>query len=387
MITFIGGRPGSGKSYYTIDLIHKKFLSKEEPFHLYLYQNLAKFNVDLLNYKLKQKNRDIKVYNFDFHKYMNHVKNMYSIHMDKDRTEEDLVQYSKDHKLYKALIIIDEAHLYLDKRDKYITFLLTYHRHWDTDIYILSQQMNLIHYKNLATIENYIIAQRRTLSLKSNKFKYFHYSNEQFTKDNIDQQEELSINEDYFEYYQSGGGIRAKNIYKPLYIKMGLALVVVSLAVLLFIKLFFGFIEETGGGDYLGSEEQKKVSSVNNVGSSVIKTSMKNIASYDNVFLELECSFYKDINYCIVMNDRDNYINKQDIPAYKADYVFSKMLEQGYKYNYSHYTGTIQGVQFFRYEYIVDPLIIYTYFNKWYKEDMNKDKPKESERGFSLSLS
>ena len=249
--TLVSGLPGSGKSYLAVKLISDRCISSVDITNYpdFLYTNIADFDHDLLVSRSKKAysklNLDVKLKSFDLDIDLlyKHLSEMKSIRFDskknKEEAESEMIIYAKKHKLYNCMIIIDEFHHYFIKPDSVWSFLITYRRHFNCELILITQAYNQIH-QTYTTHEVYIVAHRRAHAISNN----LNYSEVTFLPrdGNIDWKRNpgtrfsLSPDPKIFELYSSGGSVGVKRgIYK--YFKY------VFVFVVLFIILMFYFVK------------------------------------------------------------------------------------------------------------------------------------------------
>jgi len=174
MISYFLGIPGSGKTYYSVNVIYQNFLKdtsslkkkkKELSFkkdYKYCYTNINEL-------KFKKLKNTIKLDFDDFFKKLTLLHRMYSIDKASDK---ELIEKAKELKLYKILFVIDEAHNYFDVNKPVLVWWLTYHRHLYHDIFLITQNLSLINPKYKPLAERFYRA--KPISLSFNK-QYFYY--------------------------------------------------------------------------------------------------------------------------------------------------------------------------------------------------------------------
>lgn len=238
-ISYITGIPGSGKSYFAVYQIYKEFLEKpkkkgffsfkkqlpKESKYLFLYTNINQFKFEL-------KDNFIPFDNIDFNFKLNTLYQVYKSVDGKDDTL--LIEKAKELDLYKALIVLDEAHNFLnDKEDEVLKWWLTYHRHIYQDIILITQDFSLIAtgYKSIA--EYFYKAIPAQLRLFKNKFRYQQFSSYKlYDKDLVNRKGiHIPILPEVFALYHSGDKTSTKSFIRQL----------IVIGIMIFILLFIGF--------------------------------------------------------------------------------------------------------------------------------------------------
>lgn len=238
-ISYITGIPGSGKSYFAVYQIYKEFLEKpkkkgflnfkkEKPKtskYLFLYTNINQFKFEL-------KDNFIPFDNTDFNFKLNTLYEVYKSVDGKDDTL--LIEKAKELDLYQVLIVLDEAHNFLnDKEDEVLKWWLTYHRHLYQDIILITQDFSLIAtgYKSIA--EYFYKAIPAQLRLFKNKFRYQQFSSYKlYDKDLVNRKGiHIPILPEVFALYHSGDKTSTKSFIRQL----------IVICIMIFILLFIGF--------------------------------------------------------------------------------------------------------------------------------------------------
>lgn len=181
---------------------------------------LDQYELDLIAYKkhLKQNKSNAER--------LNDLKKHY------DKTVKDAGVYDI---FIDSLIIIDEFHLYFEERsDEVLIRFLSYHRHFDIDMYLITQNKNLINKKYLSFVETMYVAYPASKRIFSKAFRYKKYASYQEYHGNIMGTTSFSLKKKVFELYSSG----SNTIGKSYFSKMAMPIVVVlSLSVLAYIYL------------------------------------------------------------------------------------------------------------------------------------------------------
>lgn len=172
--------------FYTKEQLKKYETEKEE------FENQKLEHENYLNKKQRQKERETQL-------------------------KEDYDNYVKSKGLYQkyqdSLIIIDECHLYFELKpnDKLIRFL-SYHRHFNIDLYLITQNKNLISKLYLSFIETMYVAYPASKRFFSKSFRYKKYASYQEYHANIMGNTSLKLTEKIFSLYSSGSNVVGKSI-------------------------------------------------------------------------------------------------------------------------------------------------------------------------------
>ena len=227
MIAYYLGIPGSGKSYagvYTIfnnfsdDPKAKKDLKKD---YISCFTNINQFNFD------KVKN----VYKFDFNQFYKHLTSLHRLYKKKE-PDSVLIEKAKEFNIYKTLFVIDECHNFFDREDAVLVWWLTYHRHLYHDIFLITQNLALVHSKYKPLAEAFYMARPSSLKLSNKNFQYVYYTDKRLSKDSRVNIVKYPKVKEVFELYHSGDEVKSKNVV--------LHFVVIS-AVLLLILFIAGY--------------------------------------------------------------------------------------------------------------------------------------------------
>ena len=248
---YIVGVPGSGKSYFAVYKLwslflyepKKTFISKfikppAKPEYLYCYTNINEFKFEL----------DDRFIKFDFDEFYSGLETLHALYINQ-ATDKEINEKAKELKLYKVLIVLDEAHNFLKaKEDNLLVWWLTYHRHLHHDIYLITQDLSLIsnEYKRIA--EKFYRAIDSSKRLFSSKFKYAYYSSykmnisDRVNSFNIN----IPFNPEVFNLYHSGANSKSRSIVL-FYVVCAAFLVIVTCALFYnsFTSLFVQDIEQT----------------------------------------------------------------------------------------------------------------------------------------------
>ena len=232
MVSLVVGFPGSGKSYYAVKKIYDILSSlKPQTFDI-IYTNIGGIKFDYFpNSKVKFK----KLKENQLLEYLNECYKLYELYKNENSVDEYLIKYSKEQDFYNALIVFDECHDFFSNQDKIKIFWLTYHRHLNHEIILLTQNKTLIHSKYRAIPELFIEAQPRSKKLFSNTLNYKHYSSFAMRKADLFNTSSIKTDQEIFKLYQSGN----KSTQKSIIVKF---IVILTFGLLLAIFLFYNLI-------------------------------------------------------------------------------------------------------------------------------------------------
>ena len=317
MIDLTTGVPGSGKTYRIVAKIYDLITSKEKKYK-HIFTNINGLDYDKCNklageidYVLPFEFPDLKKeidLEFSYHQKSKNIVSSSSIPLKFDyKTDEELSYFSefqlKDYEdrkreyelqrdvlnkeleeqkqlkenyddylkslgvfeLYShSLIVIDECHLYFeDRADEKLIRFLSYHRHFDLDLDLITQNKNLINKKYLSFIETMYVAYPASKRFFSKVFRYKKYASYQEYHANIIGTESLKLSQNIFELYSSGSNKLGKTVISKFFLPP----LIIALAAFLFF-------------DYFVSSKEEKLSSLDdantsNISNSVVKPDKK----------------------------------------------------------------------------------------------------------------
>lgn len=234
MVDLVVGVPGSGKTYYSVDKIYK-LITAEKKKYKHIYTNINGFNYDKANeiadikdYVKPFEFEDLNIHiqdEFQFFNLQKSKKLKKNIPLKKDEDSESIIEpelivdYDDECKakgIYApyadSLIIIDECHLYFeDKIDDPKIRFLSYHRHFNIDIILITQGKGLIHKKYLSFVETMYFALSGAKRFFSTRFRYRKYASYQEYAQNLIETISISLNPKVFELYNSGATVVSKS--------------------------------------------------------------------------------------------------------------------------------------------------------------------------------
>ena len=251
MVTYVLGVPGSGKTYYAV---YKIFQMKDQ--YSFVYTNIF----------LKEYSDNIIQFDFDnFYKIISIAYDMYR----NKQTDEDINTFLKQNNYYNCVFFIDEAHNFLSKKDDVLIWWLTYHRHLYHDIFLVTQNLDLIDKRYLSIGEVFIKAVQSSLRLAPNTFFYNKYPNYRLSEKF--ETEKLPKKKDIFDKYTSGDSVRSKNIIFK-YSLFFLFFLVLAIVFFIILKQFV-----LSGSSHSASNDSSSV-----VTSSSISSSDSNVTDNDS---------------------------------------------------------------------------------------------------------
>jgi hypothetical protein len=194
LITYLFGKPGSGKSYKAITLILEALKTKPVFSNIELTRYVAGY---------KQLDKDL------MKDWLSYIEDIYITAQEELTSEEDIYKKLRDKDICDCAIFIDEAHIYGFndvKKKGFLMFFLSLQRHVNLDIYLITQTK-----KQLASVfhdlgDVVILAISATERLLPNVFEYRYFSHVDNIKnpDDAFRNEKLISKQEIFEYYTSG---------------------------------------------------------------------------------------------------------------------------------------------------------------------------------------
>ena len=324
MIDLTTGVPGSGKTYRIVSKIYDICTSKKRKYK-HIFSNVNGLDISKCN-QLADESDFVQALNFEDLKkdmisefnYHQHSKTLdpdfltisvkndkfkLSEHQDDKLSDDILLLQDYDNfvkskgifsKYQNSLIIIDECHLYFeDKADDVLIRFLSYHRHFDIDIDLITQNKNLINKKYLAFIESMFVALPASKRFFSKKFRYRKYASYQEYSSNIAGMESLKLSEKVFTLYNSGSNV----VGKSMFLKMFLPAIILSIITF----LAYTYIQDT----YFPSTSNKVKNEINStkLTSSVAKASKIIPIASDDVSLADDDTLGKTFYFVTCFSD------------------------------------------------------------------------------------
>jgi hypothetical protein len=215
-IYIIEGKPGSGKTYYSVNHLLRKYYSFDNCIDEYvpkadilIISNIDNLQVDHTDFEnLLEKSKLEDVFNI-----------------------EKVSKLRRENKYRSIVFVIDDAQKWFHTKfyDKDVFYFFQYHRHEGIDIYLIVQDADSLprQIKNLA--ETYIHACSRTLTSKM-AFRYKFISNNEIIKSKI-----IKKNQDIFKMYRSMAAVEV-DAPQPVFYKY------IAVAVVMAFLMYAGFV-------------------------------------------------------------------------------------------------------------------------------------------------
>lgn len=262
-IRYIVGNPGSGKSYLGAKVLYDAFLrpkkqsifftlsaiikaykndekhksideilkenEKKEHDYLVAYTNINEFKFNL--------SENIKKLDFDeLLKNLSILFNQYKF--DKESNDAKLIELAQELGLYKALFVIDEIHNFFDKDNEILRWWLTYHRHLYQEMYLITQDLDLVSNEYKKVAEFFYKAVDSSKRFFSKKFRYIQYSSYKLYQKDIISKFHVDFEQEVFNLYHSGNNGIGKSVVKKFLLLSLVLLVFVFIIFKVFISVF-----------------------------------------------------------------------------------------------------------------------------------------------------
>jgi len=207
MIRFVTGVIGSGKTYFSLLFIVKNFVKDEE-----LKKKIKKdFELKNINYCFTNINdldlgKFNNVENLNFKDFYNHLSDLYVLYKD-NISDDDLNQEASKYHLSKTLIVLDECHNFLSKKDDVLVWWLSYARHLYQEVILITQNLSLVDSKYKAFSEHFYKAFPSSLRISKNKMRYNIYSGDKMYNTQKVGVISISVFSQVFDIYNSGSSV------------------------------------------------------------------------------------------------------------------------------------------------------------------------------------
>lgn len=194
MADLILGTQGSGKSYYAV----KKIVDNQSSYSA-IFTNIADFKYQDNIKELVPQTFFATVVTPLWAKFREN-NNISDIEQKKYFFELLKVPYFKNAKI---LIVIDEAHNFLGKKNEVVQWFMTYHRHLNVDYFLITQLLSSITTDN-RIFNNIFEAYPVSRQFLPNRIRYKHYLALPLVEGNLAKNFSLKKEQKYFDMYHSG---------------------------------------------------------------------------------------------------------------------------------------------------------------------------------------
>lgn len=215
MIQLNIGVPGSGKSYYVVKQI-VDIANSKSPKYKKIITNINGLKYDDLN----KINTNVKFEVLHYDDLYEQMEQEYNFHIENKRLEnyDDTVKnLGILSNFYDSLVVIDECHTLIDDNDVVKRFI-TYHRHWNIDLILITQAKSDLPKILLKNVEFMIIAQNGKKRIIPFLFRYSHYASTSEYASNLYHRESVFLRQKYYKYYSSGATVLSSTAILKLFI-------------------------------------------------------------------------------------------------------------------------------------------------------------------------
>ncbi|BCD60038.1 MULTISPECIES: zonular occludens toxin domain-containing protein [unclassified Nitratiruptor] len=318
MIYLIIGVPGAGKTYFAVNTIKNICEDKKDNKCKYkhVFTNINGLQYDKLNQIAKSQDF---AQPFDFEDLKLHIVQEYNYHEQYKKNLihcEDYDEFVKSQGVFQkyigSCIFIDECHLYFEsKATPELVRFLSYHRHFDIDLYLITQNKNLIDKKYLVFVEKMYKGLPSSKRFFSNVFRYEVYASYQEYKSNRIEIISLKAKKEIFDLYNSGSVQKGKSVLHKF------LLPILLLSVLSYF-VFDYFVQKDTVVNNDPVNQELPVKSDNEI-KSPIKTDDKERSLFSISCIDYDCSF-KDTNSYFSLDSILKLFEKFNCKEFLTDY-------------------------------------------------------------------
>jgi len=236
----ITGVQGSGKTYYGVKLL-KELLSKPKFINSKIYTNIDNFQ--LSHFLIKDLFLELETAYKHYLKYRDGV----------DENNNKINRYLD----LTSIVLMDEAHNYLNKSNDLLVWFVTEHRHLNIELIVLTQKETLIHH-SLRIYDRIIEALPPSSTFSSSYLRYNEYSGliSSATKiRSFNEKKDKSI----FAIYKSGDILETK---RPFFKWILIAFALIIVVVLFFLRFLDSFYSSNDDVNQVGIKLDKNISKV-----------------------------------------------------------------------------------------------------------------------------
>jgi len=230
MIVYFLGIPGSGKTYYGVNVIYDNFvldIPKKSKLSLKKDYENCYTNINEFKFNLTK-----NVFPLDFDDFYSKLEILYNMYK-KKCTDNELIEKARELNIYKTLFVIDECHNFFDVADKVKIWWLTYHRHLYHDVYLITQNLSLVNSKYKPLAEAFYKAKSSSLTLNKKYFNYMYFTESRMTKASYVNTLKVLKRKEVFKLYKSGDKVESKNVILR-FIKISIILFIILICIALY---------------------------------------------------------------------------------------------------------------------------------------------------------
>ena len=316
MIKYITGVPGSGKSYLGMWEIFINFSGPklQEEYKKYMVKD-SKYKTCLNNINEFEFDSFERCHPLDFNLLLKDIITLHGACLS-GATDTELKELAKDMIFLDCLIVLDEAHKHLNKKNDALIWWLSYHRHFGQDIIFLTQDLPLVNKEYKVFTELFYKVVPSSRKVFNNKMIAREYIGPQMFKTQQGIDHKKPILKVMFTLYVSGSNGNQKSISRH-YFYFAFGLVGLFLVVL-------GYLY------YSYSTDLEVIKNDNNISAA---DSVTNVASPSLV------SFEDSQLYDFICNTNLCFINGHVFSKQKLFYILNNeyvtqwlLVENGFKY-------------------------------------------------------
>ncbi|ANE35838.1 zonula occludens toxin (Zot) family protein [Campylobacter iguaniorum] len=283
-IHYIIGNPGSGKTFYGVNVLYESFIKKPKSNLLTKFiksnDEVKKYDIAYTNINQFDFTKSDKIQPLVFSEILSKLTLLYNEYKFNQASDEVLIQKSKELNLYNALFVIDEIHNFFnEKENEVFIWWLTYHRHLYQELYLITQDLSLVNseYKRIA--EFFYKAVDSSKRFFSKKFRYIQYSNYKLYQKDVVRTFHVDFSDECFNLYHSGkNGVGSSFVKKYLLLSLMIAIITA-----IFFSIFVLYMTPD-------IPENKPIQDFNSTSKPINKPTIK-INTDDLFFYQIECVF------------------------------------------------------------------------------------------------
>ncbi len=347
MTCYVVGIPGSGKTALAVNHIIK---NKDNDKYTKIYTNINQFDFSKIQ----------KAIDLNWEVIYESLVELHQLYKSKV-TDDELIEYAKTHGLYQVLIVLDECHNFLDKKDTVLVWWLSYHRHLNQDIFLITQNLALVEAKYKAFAEVFYRASPSFLRFQHHVLKYTKFISSRMTKNDKFGVEKIDTKKNnVFAYYKSGDNSKGTNIILK-YISISLFFFFMMFVMA---YIFFGRSSDTSKNDVNTTTALRHYSTTN------IKRYRNLPKKHDSEYTDFIYMTFTCINQECKFKDSTTYFDMSIIPTF-AKITNSSFFPLKIQKNTNIINGAV----------IASPLL-----QNMFKERQNEKNTHDNVRGLDLPL-
>lgn len=221
MVVFSTGVMGAGKSFEAICRLYTYF-GKDKKTKDYLKTKFT-VNKDIKYFRTNiPYNKDSFEYDdnldtsFKFAKFYEKIEMLHLFYLDDSIDEDTLKEKAVELGISNTFYLIDECQNYLDKANNVLIFFFTYHRHFNCEVVLITQNLSLVNYKYKGFCEQFIRAVPSTFNLFSTSFTYKYFPTSRMAAKELFKTVKIKKLNLIYEAYTSGGKVFTNNVIKKI---------------------------------------------------------------------------------------------------------------------------------------------------------------------------